>query len=175
MSVASTVLLIAGSPSESSRSVALLDSVSLRLARSGGLKVERLNIRELPAQALLLAWENEAFLALKEFGADKFQVVVPSISILAEPTVTLVDKNVDKKGTRAVAAAYLDYLYSEEGQNIAGRNYYRPTGEKAKAKYASQFPKLALFTIDQGFGGWTKADRDHFADGASFDQIYTQK
>ncbi|ABM37729.1 sulfate ABC transporter substrate-binding protein [Polaromonas naphthalenivorans] len=124
---------------------------------------------------VLLAWENEAFLALKEFGADKFQVVVPSISILAEPTVTLVDRNVDKKGTRAVAAAYLDYLYSDEGQDIAGRNYYRPTGEKAKAKYASQFPKLTLFTIDQGFGGWTQADKNHFADGASFDQIYTQK
>ncbi|MEO7159086.1 MAG: sulfate ABC transporter substrate-binding protein [Polaromonas sp.] len=124
---------------------------------------------------VLLAWENEAFLALKEFGADKFQVVVPSISILAEPTVTLVDKNVDKKGTRAVATAYLDYLYSDEGQDIAGRHYYRPTSEKAKAKYASQFPKLTLFTIDQGFGGWAKADKDHFADGGSFDQIYTQK
>lgn len=124
---------------------------------------------------VLLAWENEAFLALKEFGAEKFEVVVPSISILAEPTVTVVDKNIDKKGARAVASAYLEYLYSDEGQDIAGRNYYRPTGEKAKAKYASQFPKLTLFTIDQGFGGWTKADKDHFADGASFDQIYTQK
>jgi sulfate/thiosulfate-binding protein len=124
---------------------------------------------------VLLAWENEAFLALKEFGTDKFQVVVPSISILAEPTVTVVDKNVDKKGTRAVATAYLEYLYSDEGQDIAGRNYYRPTSEKAKAKYASQFPKLTLFTIDQGFGGWTNADKDHFADGASFDQIYTKK
>ncbi|MEO6319804.1 MAG: sulfate ABC transporter substrate-binding protein [Polaromonas sp.] len=124
---------------------------------------------------VLLAWENEAFLALKEFGADKFQVVVPSISILAEPTVTLVDKNVDKKRTRAVATAYLDYLYSDEGQDIAGRNYYRPTSEKAKAKYASKFPKLTLFTIDEGFGGWTQADKNHFADGASFDQIYTQK
>ncbi len=124
---------------------------------------------------VLLAWENEAFLALKEFGADRFQVVVPSISILAEPSVTVVDKNADKKGTRAVATAYLEYLYSDEGQDIAGRNYYRPTGDKAKAKYASQFPKLTLFTIDQGFGGWTKADKDHFADGGSFDQIYTQK
>ena len=124
---------------------------------------------------VLLAWENEAFLALKEFGTDKFQVVVPSISILAEPTVALVDKNVDKKGTRAVATAYLDYLYSDEGQDIAGRHYYRPSGEKAKAKYASQFPKLTLFTIDQGFGGWTQAHKTHFADGGSFDQIYTQK
>jgi sulfate/thiosulfate transport system substrate-binding protein len=122
---------------------------------------------------VLLAWENEAFLALKEFGADKFQLVVPSISILAEPTVALVDRNVDRKGTRAVAAAYLDYLYSDEGQDTAGRHYYRPTGDKAK--YAGQFPKLTLFTIDQGFGGWTQADTDHFADGASFDQIYTQK
>ncbi len=124
---------------------------------------------------VLLAWENEAFLALKEFGADKFQIVAPSVSILAEPTVTVVDKNVDKKGTRAVATAYLDYLYSDEGQDIAGRNYYRPIGEKAKAKYAAQFPKLTLFTIDQAFGGWTQADKDHFADGASFDQIYTRK
>ena len=124
---------------------------------------------------VLLAWENEAFLALKEFGADKFQVVVPSISILAEPTVAVVDRNVDKRGTRAVATAYLDYLYSDEGQDIAGRNYYRPTSDKAAARYASQFPKLTLFTIDQGFGGWTKADKEHFADGASFDQIYTQK
>ena len=124
---------------------------------------------------VLLAWENEAFLALKEFGADKFQIVVPSVSILAEPTVTLVDRNVDKKGTRDVATAYLDYLYSDEGQDIAGRNFYRPTGEKARAKYAGQFPELTLFTIDQGFGGWTKADKDHFAEGASFDQIYAPR
>ncbi len=124
---------------------------------------------------VLLAWENEAFLALKEFGADKFQVVVPSISILAEPSVALLDKNVDRKSTRAVATSYLDYLYSDEGQDIAGRNYYRPTGDKARARYASQFPRLTLFTVDQGFGGWTRADKAHFADGASFDQIYTQK
>ena len=124
---------------------------------------------------VLLAWENEAFLALKEFGADKFQIVVPSISVLAEPSVTVVDRNVDRKGTRAVAQAYLEYLYSDEGQEIAGRNYYRPTADKARAKYASQFPRLTLFTIDQAFGGWGKADKEHFADGASFDQIYTQK
>jgi len=124
---------------------------------------------------VLVAWENEAFLALKEFGADKFQIIVPSVSILAEPSVTLVDRNVDKKGTRAVAAAYLDHLYSDEGQDIAGRHYYRPTGDKARAKYASQFPTLTLFTIDQGFGGWTKADKDHFADGALFDQIYAPR
>ncbi|WP_345537459.1 sulfate ABC transporter substrate-binding protein [Variovorax defluvii] len=124
---------------------------------------------------VLLAWENEAFLALKEFGPDKFEIVVPSISILAEPTVAVVDKVVDKKGTRAVAEEYLKYLYSDEGQDIAGRNYYRPTSDKAKAKYEKQFPKLTLFTIDQAFGGWAKADKAHFADGGTFDQIYSPK
>ncbi|MBS0429297.1 MAG: sulfate ABC transporter substrate-binding protein [Proteobacteria bacterium] len=124
---------------------------------------------------VLLAWENEAFLAIKEFGPDKFDIVVPSISILAEPAVTVVDKVADKHGTRAVAEEYLKYWYTDEGQDIAGRNYYRPTADKAKAKYANQFPKLALFTIDEAFGGWSKADKAHFADGGSFDQIYTNK
>ena len=124
---------------------------------------------------VLLAWENEAYLALKEFGPEKFDIVAPSISILAEPTVTVVDKVVDKKGTRAVAEEYLKYLYSDEGQDIAGRNYYRRTSDKAKAKYDKQFPKLTLFTIDQAFGGWEKADKAHFADNGSFDQIYTNK
>ena len=123
---------------------------------------------------VLIAWENEAYLLEKEFGA-KFDVVVPSISILAEPAVTVVDKNVDKKGTRAVSQAYLEYLYSDEGQDIAGKNFYRPTSAKAQAKYAKQFPKLNLVTIDKSFGGWTKATKDHFADGASFDQIYLKK
>jgi len=124
---------------------------------------------------VLLAWENEAFLALKEFGPDKFEIVVPSVSILAEPTVTVVDKVVDKKGTRTVAEEYLKYLYSDEGQDIAGRNHYRPTSDKAKAKYEKQFPKLTLFTIDQAFGGWANADKEHFADGGFFDQIYSAK
>jgi sulfate/thiosulfate-binding protein len=124
---------------------------------------------------VLLAWENEAYLAQKEFGEGRFEIVTPSVSILAEPTVAVVDKVVDKKGTRAVAEEYLKYLYSDEGQDIAGRNFYRPTSEKAKAKYDKQFARLTLFTIDQAFGGWTKADRDHFADNASFDQIYTVK
>lgn len=123
---------------------------------------------------VLLAWENEAFLAVKEFGPDKFDIVVPSVSILAEPAVTVVDKVVDKRGTRAVSEEYLKYWYTDEGQDIAGRNYYRPTADKAKAKYASQFPKLNLFTIDEAFGGWTKADKAHFADGGSFDQIYAK-
>jgi sulfate/thiosulfate-binding protein len=124
---------------------------------------------------VLLAWENEAFLVLKEFGAEKFEIVVPSVSIVAEPVVAVVDKNADKKGTRKVAEAYLNYLYSEEGQNIAGKNHYRPSDDKVRAKYAAQFPKLELFTIEQAFGGWPNAGKTHFADGGSFDQIYTKK
>jgi sulfate/thiosulfate-binding protein len=124
---------------------------------------------------VLIAWENEAYLLDKEFGA-KTDVVVPSVSILAEPAVAVVDRNVDKKGTRAVAEAYLQYLYSEEGQDIAGKHFYRPAvSQKAQAKYAKQFPRLALFTIDEAFGGWARADKAHFADGASFDQIYSRK
>ena len=124
---------------------------------------------------VLIAWENEAFLLQKEFDA-KFDVVAPSISILAEPAVAVIDRNVDRKGTRAVAEEYLRYLYSEEGQDIAGRNFYRPAvSAKAQARYAKQFPKLNLFSIDQAFGGWGPADKAHFADGASFDQIYSRK
>ena len=123
---------------------------------------------------VFISWENEANLLEKEFGS-KIDVVYPSISILAEPAVTVVDKNVDRKGTRAVAQAYLEYLYSDEGQDIAGKNFYRPISAKAQAKYAKQFPKLNLFTIEQAFGGWEKADKAHFADGGSFDQIYTKK
>ena len=124
---------------------------------------------------VLIAWENEAFLLDKEFGA-KFDVVAPSISILAEPAVTVVDKVVDKRGTRAVADEYLKYLYTEEGQDIIGKNFYRPAvSQKAQAKYAKQFPKINLFAIDQAFGGWAKADKEHFADGGSFDQIYSRK
>ena len=124
---------------------------------------------------VLITWENEAFLALRELGTDKYQIVVPSLSILAEPPVTVVDKNVDKHGTRKVAEAYLQYLYSPEGQDIIGRNYYRPTDEAAAKKYAQQFPKVNLITIDEVFGGWTKAQKTHFADGGVFDQIYTRK
>jgi sulfate/thiosulfate transport system substrate-binding protein len=124
---------------------------------------------------VLIAWENEAYLLEKEFGG-KFDVIAPSLSILAEPAVAVIDKNVDRKGTRTVAEEYLKYLYSEEGQDIAGKNFYRPAvSRKAMAKYEKQFPKLNLFTIDQAFGGWGKADAAHFADGASFDQIYTRK
>ena len=124
---------------------------------------------------VLLAWENEAFLAIKELGPDKFEIVAPSLSILAEPPVAVVDKFADKHGTRKVAEAYLNYLYTPEGQEIAAKNYYRPTDAKVAAKYAKQFPKLNLITIDEVFGGWTKAQKEHFADGGSFDQIYTKK
>jgi len=121
---------------------------------------------------VFISWENEAFLAQKELGPNKFEIVVPSLSILAEPPVAVVDKNVDRKGTRKVAEAYLEYLYSDEGQEIAARNYYRPTNAKVAGKYAGQFPKVALFTINDAFGGWQKAAKTHFADGGTFDQIY---
>jgi len=121
---------------------------------------------------VLIAWENEAFLAIKELGPDKFEIVAPSLSILAEPTVSLVDKNAEKHGTTKAAQEYLEYLYSPEAQEIAAQNYYRPRDEKVAAKYSDQFPKLNLFTIDDGFGGWTKAYETHFKDGAIFDQIY---
>jgi len=124
---------------------------------------------------VLLAWENEAHLALKEFGADKFEIVYPPTSILAEPPVAVVDKVVDKRGTRKVAEAYLEYLYSPVGQEIAAKNFYRPIDDKVAARYASQFPKIALFTIDDVFGGWAKAQKTHFADGGVFDQIYSVK
>jgi len=117
---------------------------------------------------VFISWENEAHLLEKEFG-NKVDIVYPSISILAEPPVTVVDKNVERKGTRKVAEAYLNYLYTDEGQDIAGKNFYRPISAKAQAKYVKQLPKLSLFSIDQAFGGWAKADKDHFADGASFD------
>jgi sulfate/thiosulfate-binding protein len=124
---------------------------------------------------VFISWENEAYLLEKEFGS-KVDVVHPSLSILAEPAVAVVDKVVDRKGTRAVAEAYLKYLYTEEGQDIAGKHFYRPAvSQKAQAKYAKQFPKLNLFTIDQAFGGWDKAGKEHFADNATFDQIYTRK
>ncbi|GGX88133.1 sulfate ABC transporter substrate-binding protein [Vogesella alkaliphila] len=120
---------------------------------------------------VLLSWENEAYLATKELGPDKFDIVTPSLSILAEPPVSVVDKVVDKKGTRKVAEAYLQYLYSPQGQELAAANYYRPRDAKVAAKYADKFSKVKLFTIDQVFGGWTKAQKTHFADGAIFDQI----
>lgn len=123
---------------------------------------------------VLIAWENEAYLLEKEFGT-RFDIVVPSLSILAEPPVTVVDKIVDRKGTRKVAEAYLRFLYTDEAQDIIGRHFYRPRSQQALAKHAQKFPRLPLFTIDEAFGGWAQATRTHFADGASFDQIYTKR
>ena len=123
---------------------------------------------------VFISWENEAYLLEKEFGS-KVDFVYPSLSILAEPAVTLVDKNVDKKGTRAVAEEYLKFLYTEEAQDIIGKHFYRPISTKAQAKYARQLPKLNLFDIDQAFGGWDKASKVHFVDGGTFDQIYSTR
>jgi sulfate transport system substrate-binding protein len=123
---------------------------------------------------VFISWENEAHLLEKEFG-NKVDIVYPSISIVAEPPVTVVDKNVERKGTRKVAEAYLNYLYTDEGQDIAGKNFYRPISAKAQAKYVKQLPKLNLFTLETAFGSWDKVGKEHFADGAQFDQIYTKK
>ena len=123
---------------------------------------------------VLIAWENEAYLAVKELGPTKFDIVTPSVSILTEPPVAVVDKFADKHGTRKVAEAYLNYLYTDEAQDIIGKNYYRPTSEKAARKYANQFAKVNLFTIDQVVG-WTAAQKAHFADGGIFDSIYQPK
>ena len=124
---------------------------------------------------VLIAWENEAFLAQKEFGTDKFEIVVPSASILSEPPVAVVDKVVDKRGTRKLADAYLRFLYSEQGQEIAARNFYRPRSPKVPASLTAKFPKLKLYTVDEAFGGWRKAQKTHFADGGIFDSIYQPK
>jgi sulfate transport system substrate-binding protein len=122
---------------------------------------------------VLLSWENEAYLALKEQGGDKFQIVYPSASILAEPPVALLDKNVDRHGTRKVAQAYLQFLYSKPAQEIEAKDFYRPRDPQVVAAHASQFPSLTLYKIDEVFGGWQKAQAAHFADGGVFDQIYT--
>ena len=124
---------------------------------------------------VLIAWENEAYLAVKELGPTKFDIITPSVSILAEPPVAVVDKFADKHGTRKVAEAYLNYLYTDEAQDIIAKNYYRPASDKAAKKYASQFAKVKLFTIEQVAGGWTAAQNAHFADGGIFDQIYQPK
>jgi len=121
---------------------------------------------------VLLAWENEAFLAIEELGKDQVEIVVPSMSILAQPPIAVVDKNVDAHGTRKVAEAYLSYLYSTAGQELAAQNFYRPTDTNVAAKFKDQFPDLPMVTVDETFGGWQEAQKKHFADGAIFDQIY---
>lgn len=125
---------------------------------------------------VLLSWENEALLAVKELGPTRFDIVVPSLSILAEPPVTVVDRNVDRKGTRAVATAYLEFLYTPQGQAIAAENYYRPRDAQVAARFASTFAgKISLFTIDEVFGGWSRAQPQHFNDGGVFDRVFTRK
>ena len=124
---------------------------------------------------VLLAWENEGYLALKEFGADKFEIIAPSVSVLAEPPVAVVDVNAKRHGTEAVAKAYLEYLYSDEGQDVAGRNYYRPTNTKIAAKYAQQFARINTLVSIRDFGGWPKVQARHFDDGGVFDSIYQNK
>jgi len=121
---------------------------------------------------VLIAWENEAFLLTEEVGKDKFEIIVPSVSILAEPPVALVDRNVDRKGTRAAAEAYLQYLYSEEGQELAAKHHFRPRSRTVAAKYTRRFPAVSLFTIDEVAGGWKQAQKKHFDDGGAFDQLY---
>jgi len=121
---------------------------------------------------VFLAWENEALLAVRELGKDRLDIVVPSVSMLAEPPVALVDEVVRRHKTREVAQAYLDFLYTEPAQEIIAKNYYRPRSAAAHAKYAAQFPEVELFTIDE-FGGWAEAQKKHFADGGIFDQIYS--
>jgi sulfate transport system substrate-binding protein len=123
---------------------------------------------------VFISWENEAVLATRELGVGKFQIVAPSISILAEPPVALVDKVAAKKGTTQVAQAYLRYLYSPQGQTIAAKHYYRPRSASVRAKYAKQFPKVKLFTLNSVFGSWRKAQKTHFNDGGVFDQIYSR-
>ena len=120
---------------------------------------------------VLINWENELLL-VKKLRGDEFEIVVPSVSILAEPTVSVVDKIVDKRGTSEVATEYLNFLYSDTGQEIAAKHFFRPSNKDILAKHANQYPKLELFTIDDVFGGWTKATKEHFVDGGSFDQIY---
>ena len=148
------------------RNVAVLDS---------GARGSTTTFLERGIGDVLITWENEAHLAVREIGPNKVDLVVPSLSILAEPPVAVVDKYAAKHGTEKLAKAYLDYLYTPEGQEIAARHYFRPREAKTAAKYAAQFPKVKLFTIDEVFGGWSKAHQAHFADGASFDRIYLRK
>jgi sulfate transport system substrate-binding protein len=123
---------------------------------------------------VLVGWESDAFLSIKQAGPGSYQIVVPSLSILAEPPVAVVDKNVDKNGSRKIATEYLSYLYSPAGQDVIGRNFYRPRDAAAKAKYAAQFPKLKLVTVEKNFGGWSKAQPEFFGNGGIFDQVYSQ-
>jgi sulfate/thiosulfate transport system substrate-binding protein len=141
---------------------------------NAGARAATVTFAERGVGDVLLTWENEAMLSVREFGADSVEIVAPSVTIEAEPPVAVVDKVVDRKGTRKIAEAYLNYLYTPQGQETIAQHYYRPRSLEVAAKYAAQFPKLNLFTIDEVFGGWQKAQAEHFSDGGVFDQIYTQ-
>ncbi|BBL35751.1 sulfate-binding protein [Nitrosomonas stercoris] len=148
------------------KNVSILDS---------GARGSTINFIQRGIGDVLISWENEAFLALKEYGPEKFEIIIPSISILAEPPVSIVDKNADRHGVRNIAQAYLKYLYSKEGQEIAARNFYRPSNLEISKKYTHQFPNINLFTVDEVFGGWEKAHSIHFKDGGLFDKIYVNQ
>lgn len=148
------------------KNVSILDS---------GARGSTINFIQRGIGDVLISWENEAFLALKEYGPEKFEIIIPSISILAEPPVAVVDKNADKHGVRNIAQAYLEYLYGKEGQEIAARNFYRPSDPEIARKYAHQFPAINLFTINDVFGGWPQAQSIHFKDGGLFDKIYVNQ
>ncbi|WP_300088821.1 sulfate ABC transporter substrate-binding protein [uncultured Nitrosomonas sp.] len=148
------------------RNVPILDS---------GARGSAINFIQRGIGDVLVSWENEAFLALQEYGPDKFEIIIPSISILAEPPVTVIDKNADRHGTRDIAQAYLEYLYSREGQEIAAHNFYRPIDPDIAKKYAHQFPEIHLFTVNKIFGSWQEVQNTHFSDGGLFDTIYLQQ
>jgi sulfate/thiosulfate transport system substrate-binding protein len=137
-----------------------------------GARASTVTFAEREIGDVLLAWENEALLVVRKMGRGRFEIVVPSISILAEPSVAMVDKVVARKNTRAVAEAYLRHLYTRQGQEIVARHYYRPRDPQVARRYAQIFPEVKLVTIDDGFGGWSKAQATHFADGGSFDRIF---
>ncbi|WP_287719301.1 sulfate ABC transporter substrate-binding protein [Nitrosomonas sp.] len=148
------------------KNVSILDS---------GARGSTINFIQRGIGDVLISWENEAFLALKEYGPEQFEIIIPSISILAEPPVAVVDKNADKHGVRNIAQAYLEYLYGKKGQEIAARNFYRPSDPEIAQKYAHQFPAINLFTINEVFGGWPQAQSIHFKDGGLFDKIYVNQ
>ncbi len=148
------------------KNVSILDS---------GARGSTTNFVERGIGDVLISWENEAFLAIKEYGPEKFEVIIPSLSILTEPPVTIVDKNADRHGTRDIAQTYLEYLYSKKGQEIVARHFYRPSDPEIAEKYAHQFPAIKLFTVDEVFGGWQKAQTIHFNDGGLFDKIYVNQ
>lgn len=154
------------------KNVSILENVSIL---DSGARGSTINFIQRGIGDVLISWENKAFLALKEYGPEKFEIIIPSISILAELPVAVVDKNADKHGVRNIAQAYLEYLYGKKGQEIAARNFYRPSDPEIAKKYAHQFPAINLFTINDVFGGWPQAKSIHFKDGGLLDKIYANQ